>query len=543
MKQIGKHALARIVALSLAAAGAPAFAQAVNWTVIGSSSSAVPMPPMQAASDRVIGSMGWSDGGQGRWGYSSSQSSDDGLWARSPNGTLQRYMAPGVIGAAGPGRSGAEFGHVFGQRFDQAYDSGRDGRRAFVARAGIANQYSDGVWLWDGTRNVEIARSVANAGALGPGLGPDWRFNTGDRYALLRVGNGGEVLIDTSVVHSGGSTSELITKYVPGVGNRACAMPLQTDPLLSPGLGTDVFSHWVGAGSRSVDANGRMYAQLLTEGFRTGVWEVCNGAPRALAVDAETAARGPGIPLAPEAVFATFNTGAVLGAPGLVNFIATVFLTPQSGSPTNGVYRNSGASNRPLALAGDTGDLSPHWNGATFSSFVWESLDAGGSYVTFSAYVNTAGGSRVGIWRAGKPAGPQPVAIIGDTGAYGPGGGLAWSSFSERSITAGGDIVVIAKTSDGTDGVWRLSESNAPVRLLGVGDAITVPTSAGTAQATVTAISSSGGANAARPASGRDTWIGTDGSALLNVRTTFSDYTLWITAPATDRIFADGFNG
>ena len=64
------------------------------------------------------------------------------------------------------------------------------------------------------------------------------------------------------------------------------------------------------------------------------------------------------------------------------------------------------AQHRNRALAGDTGDFSPHWSGATFSSFVWESLDAAGRHVTFSAFVNTASGSRVGLWRAGSSAGP-----------------------------------------------------------------------------------------------------------------------------------------
>lgn len=532
---------AHIAALSAALAGA-AHAQTVNWTVVGGQNAVVPMAPMQAAGDRAIESAGWTDGGS-RWGFWTSQAPDAGWWTRQPNGMLQRFMALGVTGTTGPGRVGAESGHTFAQRFDDAYDGGIDGKRAFLARAGTANAYTDGVWLWDGVRNIEIARSTANAGTLGPGAGADWSFAAGDRYSLLRVGVNGEVMIDSHVRHIGGATSDVVTKYAPGAGNRACAMARSTDPLLGPNLTAgDTFSYWNGAASRSVDASGRMFGWFATEGFRSGLWELCNGVPRALAVDGETGARGPGIAPAPDAKFGVFNTGAVLGAPGLASFAATVYLTPQAGAPTNGIFRNNGATNRPLALAGDTGDFSPRWNGATFSSFVWESLDAAGRYVTFSAFVNTASGSRVGLWRAGSGAGPQPVAILGDTGAYSPGGGLTWTDLYERTIFAGGDIALIARTSDGQVALWLLSEGRAPERLLATGQAIGVPTASGTAQAAIATIATSGGAIAARSGSGNDTWAGADGSVLLRVTTTPSYDTLWIAAKARDRIFQDGFN-
>lgn len=112
--------------------------------------------PATARSSRPAGP----DGGS-RWGFWTSQAPDDGWWTRQPNGTLQRFMALGVTGTTGPGRVGVESGHTFAQRFDDAYDGGIDGKRAFLARAGAANAYTDGAWLWDGVRNIEIARSPA----------------------------------------------------------------------------------------------------------------------------------------------------------------------------------------------------------------------------------------------------------------------------------------------------------------------------------------------------------------------------------------------
>lgn len=524
-------------------------AQTAAWSVVAGEDARIPMSPLQGNSERTIDKLYLSGTASDRFGFRhGSPDADRGLWART-NGAFVRYMQYNVNGVTGPGRTGTDAGHVFTQLHDEYEDVAPDGSRVFLARAGnpaVPSTLSNGAWVWTGSGNREVARSL-DVGTLGPGLNDGSYIDGSSGFQQLRALGGGQVLADVSVIGPTTARNEVIFKHVPGVGNQACAMSNSTNALLSPGITAgDTFERWSSnTRIRTVDTQGRIYGQFAVSGSRTGIFELCNGAPRALAVDEDSGARGPGIPGNPNAVFTSFYNGAVLGAPGLFHYVAIAQIVP-GGSSVNGVYRNDGTRNRPLALSGDTGEFSPHWAGSVFTVFEEATLDAAGRYVTFGADVNAGGQSVSGVWRAGSSAGPRPAAIKGVVGEFGPGPGLTWTSFGARTVLSNGDIVMRANTSDGVTGLWLLQEGKAARRILAIGDTVTVPTTSGPANVAVNDWSlPAAGGTAVQYMSSRDGWASADGTIL--VRATVATYgAVWLTAKPSnpnDYLYKDGFGG
>lgn len=533
-------ALALSLMLPLAAA-----AQTTNWKVIAAESGRVPLAPFATGSDRAMSVMRLADVGQNRWGlWVTAPSADGGLWMQTSSG-LQRYMQLRQSGAAtGPGRTGTEQGHVFIDRYDGYEDSARDGGRVFLARAGDPNSaasQSNGIWRRTASGNVEVARSQ-DAGVLGPGI-PGWYFqgNTGFRGQLATIGGG--VMIDGVLVDTSVTEHDAILKHVPGQGNVPCAVSGVPDMPYSPGLTAgDTFGRWYSGTPATVDSRGRVFARLGVSGSRVGLFELCNGAPRVLAADEATGDLGPGLDDA-AGTFLDFFNAPVFGAPNTFHFVATARPTG-GGSSVNGVYRNDGARNRPLALSETTGTLSPHWGNSTFSVFSEDTLDAAGQYVVFSAIVNTNGNTVRGLWRAGTADGPQPLAIVGTIGDYAPEQGLTWSSFNRNTIFPNGDIVVDARTSDNVNALWLLRAGQRPQRILQIGQKVPLQTTSGVVQATIEsyALPSSSNDRAAQYLSGRDSWAAADGSVLVQVGLT--NYgKAWILSSPTDYVLQDGFGG
>ncbi|MDC8013372.1 hypothetical protein [Tahibacter soli] len=533
-----------LIAGALALLPLAAAAQDVTWTVIAGEDFRVPMPPLQTNSSRSMDALYLAHAGGDRWGFwQSGPDVDRGLWSRR-NGALVRYMQFNATGATGPGRAGTN--HVFVERYSGYEDVAADGSRVFLARAGdpaVAATLSNGVWSWVGGANREIARAV-EPGTLGPGLGPGWYIHGSSGFNQIRALPIGAAMVDATVVAPNTSQQDVIFKHTPQGGNVPCALSNSADAALSPGITAgDTFARWSSnTRVRTVDAQGRIYGLLTVSGSRVGIFELCNGAPRALAVDEETGARGPGL-ASPNGTFIDFYNGALHGGNGTFHFVATAREAP-GGSSVNGIFRNDGTRNRPLALSGDTGLLSPHWAGSVFMTFNEDTLDASGRYIVFGASVNAGGQSISGVFRAGGSNGPQPVALAG-TLEYNPGPGLTWTSFYDRTVFANGDIVMLARSSDSVTALWLFQEGRPARKILAPGQAFTLPTSTGPVQATINSIElPNSGGYGAQYASSRDGWASPDGTVL--VRTTVNGYDVWLTAKPSDpsdHVFKDGFGG
>lgn len=539
-------AFGALALLPLAAA-----AQDITWSVVASEDYRVPMGPLQTNSDRTLDELYLVESGGGRFGFwHGSPDADRGLWAYNGSSYTRYLKFAQAGGNGGPSRTGTEQSHVFLERYSGFDDAASDGRRAFLARAGIPNDtgsQTNGVWSWGGgaaSPNREVARAMKDD-VLGPGLGPNWYIDGSSGFHQVRALPGGAVLIDATVIDPNTARNEVIFKNVPGVGNVPCALSGSTRADLSPGIVVgDQFSRWSSNSRlRTVDTQGRTYGLFETNGSREGIFELCNGAPRALVVDEEAGNRGPGL-TSPNGIFTSFYNGAILGSPGLFSFVAIARNAP-GGNAINGVFRNDGTRNRPLALSGDTsGPYAPHWNNSAFTSFNQDTLDASGRYVVFGAAVNASGNSVSGVFRAGASGGPQPIALFNVVAPeYSPGGGLTWTSFYERTVFANGDIVMRARTSADETAIWLFQEGKVARRILGPGSVITMPTTSGNVQVTLSSVDLD--SNTAQYASGRNSWAASDGTVLVRAyNSTYGE--IWLTAKPSnpnDFIFRDNFGG
>ena len=539
-----KLALAALAVASIQATGA--IAQTVPWRVVAAESSGVVVAGLPAAG-RYIYDVSVGDVGSGLVGLRvSSPDSSAGYWARQ-QGTFKRYTQVGVTGAYGPGRSGAEATHVFSSVTSGGSGAGADGQRAFLARAGAPGAPEGatwGLWRWNTAQNVEVAR-VLTDGALGPGLGAGWVFPNASDFTSGRMMNGGRVLLDADVTSPTGASSHLIAKHVPGQGNQPCMRAGATDPLLAPGLSAgDSFGSSWSFSNLALTPEGRVYGDFSASGSRAGIWEICAGAPRAIAVNAEAGVRGPDIGIA-TATYTSEIYPPYPGNDGAIVFFA--YFRPTSGDSSRlGLFRNDGAGNRPLAMNDATGDYGPHWEGSTWRVFNTDSLSVAGEYAAFSGGVTTSdGGDPNGLWRARKGGAPELVALIGLTGSYGPEANRTWRSFGASAVLANGDIVLEAQTDPGDEhALWLLQGGHAPRRILQNGQNVGVPTATGTVQAALTSFDlPNGGALTSR---GGDGWIGLDGTILIAAGINGYSGTSWLMAQPSnpiDRIFRNGFEG
>lgn len=538
-----------LVAALAAALAAPAFAYAQDlpWRAVIGASSAITAPGLPAAS-RSFTEYATGDVGKGYTGVRmTGPDTAEGYWALR-QGVWMQYVKNGVTGAAmGPARTGTEAGHVFQvYAADQGY-AGADGQRAFAARAGAPGDTINatwGVWRWDTTKNVEIARALTD-GPLGPNLGADWVFQNSSDFVTPRAMNGGQVLLNTNVTSPTGLDRRYLAKSVPGQGIVPCALRYSTDPALAPGIvaGDSFDTGWGMASNLSVTPDNRVYLLAMTNQGREGIWEVCDGAPRAVVVDDESGARGPDIGI-DTATFSSFDP-AHPAENGQFYFFASYRPTPSDSSRT-GLFWHDGASNRPLAMNDAANVYGPGWQNATWSSFSTGSLTSAGEWTAFQAtiYVPADGATPDGLWRVQAGGTPELVALLDISGSYGPEAGRTWDSFYGNAVLANGDIVIEARTQPGSEyALWLLRKDAAPRRILEIGQSVSVPTSSGIQQAAVTSYDIPSGAS---PYSrGPDNWIASDSSMLISANLNGYSGRVLISAMTgnpLDGIFASGFD-
>ncbi len=513
-------------------------AQTAAWRVVAGEDSRVVTTGMPNGTGRSLTDAILGDAGGELVGLRvTSPDSLAGYWARTP-GTFVRYTELGVTGVRGPGRQGAEAGHVFQNIVSGDGASAPDGQRVFAGRAGepgSSTNNSYGIWRWDGTRNVEIARAQTDA-VLGPGLGAGWRFADASGFAVGRAMNGGNVVLDADLLSPTNASGRAIVRHVPGTGNRPCLRAGATEAALAPGLaaGDSFHTGWTLTDSVSVTREGRVYGVFDATGSRGGIWEICAGNPRAVAVDDETGARGPDIGIAT----ATFSNDFEAAQPGLPNqlYFFNYFRRTSGSSSEYGLFWHDGSRNRPMAYRDTTGYYGPNWIDATWLTFNPETLSANGAYAAFTARVETTdGGNPTGFWRVRTGQRPELVALIGIPGQYGPEPTRTWVSFGASAVLANGTIVVEARTNPGdVNALWALEAGRAPRKLLEPGQAVTVATTTGNLQATVSTFDLPGyGSDSSR---GRDRWIGADGNVLVSATVATYGQVLLL-AQASDRIF------
>lgn len=542
-----KTFLAAAVA-AVMAHGPLASAQTVPWRVVIGDSASVTVPGLPASSrgvtDELLGDLG-----KGYVGVRlTSPDTAQGYWALK-QGTWTQYTKYGVNTAQGPGRSGTEAGHVFSTINSGGSGAGADGQRIFIARAGVPNDNTTaswGIWRWDTTKNVEIARGGVSTGALAPNLGDAWIYqnDSSSSFVGARAMNGGQVLIDAYVTSPTGATRRYLSKSVPGQNIMPCAIKdATTDRRLAPGLADgDYFDTSWSFSDLSVTPDNRVFG-ALSASSGNGIWELCSGdAPRALVRNNEAGARGPDIGIA-TAVFVGFDP-AHPGEPGSVYFFASFRPTPSDLSRT-GLFWHDGTSAKPLAMNDAAGTYGPNWRGSTWNSFDTGSVTSAGPYAAFQAQVRTDdGGNPSGLWRVRAGGVPQLVAMrnINETG---PETGRQWDTFYGNAVLANGDIIVQARTQPGNEyALWLLKNDGSPARrVLKVGQSVSVPTASGTAQAVVNDYTVPSGA--AAYSRGGDSWIGADGSLLIEAVLANYGTTMITATPSNpiDKIFANGFDG
>lgn len=547
---INTSAVAAAIAILLVPAS-PAGAQNVTWRAVAGQSGSVATANLPAGVDRTFSDISIGDAGAGMIGLRvSSPSGSIGYWARR-NGIFSRYVQTGVTGTLGPGRSGGETNHVFFSYVTGWSEAGADGQRVFGARAGDpalgAAQASWGLWRWDGTKNVEIARALTD-GELGPGLGAGWRFQDSSGFSGARMLTGGRALLVGTVTTPSTALRDLVALHVPGSGNVPCALEDSTDPALSPGLvaGDSFPADWNGSLSAfAVSAEGNVYARLSTSNSRDGIWQLCDGAPHALVADNDTSALGPDLGIA-TAYFTSFYGPPKPADAGRVFFVASGRLA-QGGATFGGLFHHDATGNRPLALDGDTGAYSPHWLDATFTTIDEGTLTAAGEWAVFKAILHTSDNATpIGLFRVRQGEAPEPVAIVGADVPYAPEPNRTWSSLRASAVLSNGDILLEAYTNpDNEYALWLLKRGAAPRRVLRAGDIALVPTASGTVQAAVTSFSLTGGGGTAQYDRGGDTWIGADGTILVSALVNGYGTTLLMATPSNpiDLIFRNGYDG
>ncbi len=541
---------ALVIALAAATAPALAGAQAVSWNAVIADNAAVNAPGLPAGTrgftDDLLG-----DVGAGFVGARlTSPGTSAGYWAMK-QGTWVPYTKLGVAGAAlGPGRSGAEAGHVFLDVASGGSGAGADGQRALIGRAGNpgdATTATWGVWRWNRNGNLEVARGLTD-GDLGPNMGNGWTWqNTSSSFAAARSMNAGHLLISGYVTTPSAQSRLYLAKAVPGQRMVPCAMKDSTDPAVAPGLAAgDTFDTTWSMDDLSVTPDNRVYGALHASGGRDGIWRLCAGAPRALIVDEEqgtgnASSRGPDIGVA-TAVFGSMDP-AHPGDDGDFFFFAYYRETP-SGTSRYGLFHHGADGNRALARNETSGAQGPGWpGGATWGTFANDTLTSAGEWAAFRATISTSdGGSPSGLWRVRAGESPAIAAVLGVTGVYGPEQNRTWDAFYGSAVLANGDIVIQARTQPGSEyAIWLLKTDGSKQRLLKAGSNVSVPTTGGVVQASVSSYDLPGAA--AAYSRGRDSWIAADGSMLIDVNLASYGHAL-VTARLPnpiDRIFRNGF--
>lgn len=542
----------------LAAALAAPFATAADWRVVANARNpGIVLPQLPPVSETYrIESTTMADRGSPLLSFARTRAdlpNED--WAEK-GGQLVPFARAGVTDATGPGRTGAEAGDVF-----RNIQADRDGfganHRVFAAIAGAPGSSGNpqSVWRWDGTRNVEIARNGAGSDSpLGPGLPPGWMFYTLKPFGSFRDIDAralpnGEAVMSVQINGNGaGNLRDAVIHHRPGSGNRACMFAYDVGPDWSPDVaGIGVFASGAGPDMLAVSPRGEIYSVAGTTGVenvpgsaRGGIWRLCDGSPRALALTGDSGALGPG--MGGSAVFTTIYALLATGRAGEVLFTAK---GQADSGEFFGLFRHApDGSHSPVLLRGAEGNLGPKLPGWVFKDIDTSyQVRAAGRYGVMKAWVASVADPQQGmngLWRITPEEGAVPIAVIGDTGAYAPAAGRTWTSFYRYSVFDNGDVAVFAEVSNpGESAIWLLSPGRPPQKVLGHGTMVDVPTASGVAQVPVSIIYSI--QTTGVPSPGDDDVFNASGYALQSVELQGYSSTVLVRGRATDRIFADGF--
>src|SRR5690606_3920423 len=106
-------------------------------------------------------------------------------------------------------------------------------------------------------------------------------------FADARMLDGGSAVFVAEVRSPTNASSRVIGRHLPGSGNQACMRTGATEPMLAPGLtpGDSFAPTTLTLARLGANRVGQVYARLPVSGSREGIFELCNGAPRAIAAD------------------------------------------------------------------------------------------------------------------------------------------------------------------------------------------------------------------------------------------------------------------
>lgn len=523
----------------------------VAWRLVMANDSRVVLPQLLPPSEVInYDHVAMADSGAGLLGFTASMTASSlNLWAQRGNG-LVPYAEVGAGGATGPGRSGGESGHTF-TRLAPIFDSIGTGARVFSGYAGAsAASASEGMWQWNGVRNVEFVR-VFTDGPLGPGMGPDWRYtalnNVGFEPIVIALPHRralfpGRVARPDQADNSGDDSWSM---YTPGAGNRPCLLQDSTAPDFAPGVAGTTFSDV----SRRVGVSrrGEIYAAATlfdTHNYYIGIWQFCDGAPRVVALEGASGELGPG--LADSTV--TFYDVEDYLSPSVAGGFYFSARTGTSPNVTRGVFHHHGNRNEPILQEGVTGAAGPQIAGHIFQTPHYpHDLKAAGPYAALKSSISPASDTsqRIGgLWRLTPDQGIQPVAIEGDSGSYAPPNGGVWYDFHQFAVFDNGDIVAaISVDTSSNISLWRFRIGQPPVEILKVGDVVAVPTTSGTVNASITGISVPGSFEYVP--GGYDDWSSANGEIIVRVGLQgFNGNTYYVRGVAArpDYLFADDFD-
>ena len=487
------------------------------------------------------------------------------LWRESA-GVLNPYAQIGATDLTGPGRVGAEAGHVFRRLVDASTtlvdtDTNAQDARVFAAFAGdpgvALDAASIGAWIASATGNAEFARRGVE-GVLGPNIGAGWSFGSDggpNIFGRLHALPNGAVLINTGARFTGtpNLAYTVLARHQPGMGNTTCSVTQATNAAWAPGvLGNDYFESIRYASS---SPQGEVYAagdiaRQMPIAVRNGIWQFCAGAPQVKVLSDSIGALGPNIPGNSNAVFTRIPPNIGPSTQGSFYFggenavAATAF---------KGVFHHSFGQNRAILLNDVEGALGPQIPGFVFDTVLDYNPISAGQYAIVRANIRPVGGTSLttGLWRLRPNAAPEPVAIIGNTGAFVPAPNRVWRDLDLFSILENGDVLLQANTSNAPApdaiSLWRIRPGRPPEEVLKRGDLVRIPTAAGVVLRPLRGIFRPGAGNPAlRLHGGDDSWLSASGNVLINIDVDATPGVFispWVRAQVSDLdvLLRDGF--
>ena len=338
----------------------------------------------------------------------------------------------------------------------------------------------------------------------------------------MRSLSNGNVVIDADLTSPTGADRDGVVLHVAGVGNFPCVVVGSTVANLSPNLGDNSTFGLTGSSFRPVVHGNKVFISATTTANtgELGIWEICNGAPRAIAASERTNALGPNYGTS-TAYFVAFGSNPRPGANGELIFEAQFRDANVVGVPfLRGIFRNRGGVNQRLAFTSTTGTQGPNWLGSSFSALAPASLNGAGPFVAFEGTARTPDNTSVdGLWRIQPGGNPEPVALMGILGQFGPAAGQTFARIDEWTQFANGDVIANCAVNGSVNGIYRFAIGRAPETIIRVGQIIPVQTSNGVVQASINSFQliapTNDGASSSLNWSGVDSWTGTDASVML----------------------------